>query len=178
MEADAQMQTEDKAGFCSTCGAEESGFFCRACGSLLHGEDMVLCPRCHQVVPGGDFCNQCGQSLSNIALKLRQLAMAGDAFWVTSETDTDLDESALAPSLEPDESVELDTAELPNWLQELTSLAPPDVEDRIYPSLEPIAKASDKGSRSNLLTILVLAMFVLMLGMIVLTIFIALGRAG
>lgn len=178
MEPDTQMEADDKARFCSTCGAEESGFFCRACGSLLRGEEMVLCPRCHQVVPSGEFCNQCGQSLGSIALKLRQLAMAGDDFWVTSETETDLDEEGIAPAFEPDESVELGTAELPTWLQELTSLAPPDVEHRVYPSLEPITKAPHKGGQSNLLTIVVLAMFVLMLGMIVLTIIIALGRAG
>jgi hypothetical protein len=101
-----------------------------------------------------------------------------DDLWATSETEAALDEAEITPPLEPDESVQLDTAELPTWLQELTSLAPPEVEDRIYPSLEPITKAPDQSRRSNLLTILVLAMFVLMLGMIVLTVVIALGRAG
>jgi len=57
---------EDQNRYCPECGSQESGFFCRNCGALLSGEDNVLCPRCHHIVPDGKFCNQCGQGLSGM----------------------------------------------------------------------------------------------------------------
>jgi hypothetical protein len=179
MDPEAEVEAGDKARFCPTCGAEESGYFCRVCGSLLRGKDRLLCPRCHQVVPGGLFCNQCGQSLGGIALELRQLAEAGDEFWVTSEAAGPPAKVEPAALFEPDTSVELDTAELPAWLQELsTTPAPSDVEERIYPSLRPIEGKRSPLGRSNLFVVLVLVMFVLMLAMVILTIVIALSSGG
>ncbi|MEJ2212235.1 MAG: hypothetical protein P8129_24865, partial [Anaerolineae bacterium] len=80
MEPEAEFETDEEIMFCPECGAEESGYFCRSCGTLLRGEDRILCPRCHEVVPNGDYCNQCGQTLTGFALHLRQLALAGDDF--------------------------------------------------------------------------------------------------
>ena len=85
MDPETEIEMEPEGEFCPECGAEESGYFCRSCGTLLRGQEDVLCPRCHQVVPAGDFCNRCGQNLGGIALNLRQLALAGDDFWVTAE---------------------------------------------------------------------------------------------
>jgi hypothetical protein len=139
------------------------------------------------VVPGGQFCNQCGQSLRGIALELRQLAMAGDTFWMTSEADasrfkTGLGEAAQAEfpsSLQMDELVRLDDAELPDWLQELASIPEPDAsEARVYPSLEPIKKRRSLTGSGTLFAVLIVLMFVLMLGMVILTITIALGLGG
>ena len=138
MGPDAEVETSPQAQECPECGSEESGFFCRNCGHLLRGEDMVLCPRCHQVVPGGEYCNQCGQGLGVIALQLQQLAMAGDTFWVTSGggESSSFEEQIL---LEPDEALDLADAEPPDWLQELsTESGPPEIGPRIYPALQPI----------------------------------------
>jgi len=82
----------------------------------VHGDDRVLCPRCHHIVPAGKFCNQCGQTVSGVGLNLRQLALAGDTFFLSS---TDAfptvvgveDESLL---LQPDESVQLSQGDLPD----------------------------------------------------------------
>jgi hypothetical protein len=187
MEQDAPVETGKEDRFCPTCGTEEGGHFCRVCGALLDGEELVLCPRCHQVVPGGQFCNQCGQSLRGIALELRQLAMAGDAFWMTSETDsgrfkTGLDDPAQADfgsSLQIDESVRLDDADLPDWLQELASASEPAAsEARVYPSLEPIKEGRSTTGPGTLFVMLILLMFVLMLGLVILTITIALDLGG
>ena len=136
---------------CPECGASETGFFCRQCGTLLRGEELVLCPRCHRVVPAGDYCNQCGQSLAGIALNLRQLALAGDDFMVTSAAPTGPAAPARAStpavyqdalemfSFAPDESVALEEPELPDWLEELPKTrAPREVRERIYPALRPV----------------------------------------
>ncbi len=179
MEPEAQVEADSQNRFCPTCGAEESGYFCRVCGTLLRGKDRLLCPRCHQVVPGGLFCNQCGQSLGGIALELRQLAEAGDEFWVTSGAAKPPAKVEPASLFEPDTTVELDAARLPAWLQELnTKSAPSDVEERIYPSLRPIEERRGPVGRSKLFVVLVLVMFVLMLAMVILTIVIALSSGG
>ena len=175
MGLDAEVETSPQAQQCPECGSEESGFFCRSCGQLLRGEEMVLCPRCHQVVPDGDYCNQCGQGLGAIALQLQQLAKAGDTFWVTSggsETSS-LEESVL---LEPDETLDLADAEPPDWLQEIPAgSAPPEIEPRIYPALEPIEQAPT-GSRRNLFfTVVILLMFLLLVGMVVVALYVLLG---
>jgi len=164
--------TDNEVIVCPQCGNEEDGFFCRQCGALLRGEDNIFCPRCHQIVPPGEFCNQCGQSLGGIALRLQQLALAGDEFWVTADTAT-APPPPPEPSItwEPDESVQLSQAELPDWLREIApeSAPPPDVEARIYPALQPIEEEQE--SKPNYLVILVLLMFILMLGVVALTVF-------
>jgi DNA-directed RNA polymerase subunit RPC12/RpoP len=118
MEAQArdEMNTDDRR--CPKCGFEETGYFCRNCGGLLHDDELVLCPRCRQVVPGAEYCNQCGQALGNLALTLQQLALAGDAFWIAGETVPPPSSQELS-FLVPDESVDLAPAELPDWLREL-----------------------------------------------------------
>jgi hypothetical protein len=187
MEQDAQVETGKDGSLCPTCGTEEHGNFCRVCGALLRGEEKVLCPRCHQVVPGGQFCNQCGQGLGGIALELRQLAMAGDTFWMTAEPDTgkgragldDLFGAEFDSLLQDDESVRLDDGELPDWLQELASASEQSLaEPRVYPSLEPIKPERRKTGPGALFVVLILLMFVLMLGMVALTIAVALGQGG
>jgi hypothetical protein len=178
MESETKIEMSLDYDFCPECGAKESGYFCRKCGSLLRGEEMILCPRCHRVVPEGDYCNQCGQSLGGLALRLRQLAMAGDAFWITTEADVPRAD-AEGGLWEPDETVELAEAELPDWLQELPAeSAPADVESRIYPALEPIREEhSTRPSNTAFIAIIVLA-FVLLLGMVLLAFIIALNNMG
>lgn len=179
MDAEAQAGAGGENRFCPTCGAEESGYFCRICGTLLHGGERFLCPRCHQVVPGGQFCNQCGQGLEGIAVELGQLALAGDAFWVSSEAAADPAVAKPVSAFEPDASVDLDDADLPDWLRELNAAwAPSDVESRTYPALKPIEEGPSPTGRSNLFMVLVLMMFVLMVGLVILTIVVALSRGG
>ncbi len=142
MESEAELETDPEIRFCPECGAVEGGFFCRNCGTLLRGDERVLCPRCHHIVPNGDFCNQCGQGLAGIALRLQQLALAGEDFWVTAAAlapGREPTESAEASLLAPDDSVELAEAELPDWLNDLPlESAPAEVKAHIYPSLRPI----------------------------------------
>ena len=184
---------EDQNRYCPECGSQENGYFCRNCGALLTGEDNVLCPRCHHIVPDGKFCNQCGQGLSGIGLRLRQLALAGDTFWVASggptlaaptpapagsvqSAQTDLPDwlrdastppSATAPVLEPDESVQLAQADLPDWLSEIPApLAPAKAEPRIYPALKPIEPESGQASQRNFLVIIILLMLVMLAGLV------------
>ena len=178
MDAEAQVEANNDNLVCPKCGAEEEGFFCRSCGALLHGEDQVLCPRCHQIVPAGEFCNRCGQSLGGIALSLRQLAMAGDAFWVTSEATTSLS-SAESTIFAPDETITLAEPDLPDWLEELpTREAPPEVEERIYPALQPIRDRQQANRSNSFLVVVLVFMFILMLGLIALALFVLLGGGG
>jgi hypothetical protein len=170
MEPGAQAEMNGQGHFCPECGAEESGYFCRNCGALLRGEDLVLCPRCHQIVPGGEFCNQCGQTLSGIALNLRQLALAGDDFWVAATTSAppsiaanDLESNLLAP----DESVVLADAELPEWLQELPAdSAPSEVQAHVYPSLRPIEETKRPAPRGRFVTLAFLLLGLLLLSLV------------
>ena len=166
MDPELQAEEEIESRFCPECGAEEGGYFCRQCGALLRGEDMVLCPRCHHVVPDGEFCNLCGQGLGGIALNLRQLALAGGDFWVAA-----MSPPRLAPEgvdqevLEPDESVQIDVANLPDWLRELSvEAAPPELQAHTYPSLEPIAEEEPRRGRAMVFVFLLLAL--LLLGLI------------
>ena len=173
-------QTAAETITCPQCGAEEDGFFCRNCGALLRGEDYIFCPRCHQIVPPGEFCNRCGQSLGGIALRLQQLALAGDEFWVTaSQPPAPPPPAEEVAGWEPDETVQLADAELPDWLREISpeSAPPPDVEARIYPALQPI-KEEQARSGPSLVMILVLLMFVLMLGIALLALFVLVGGIG
>lgn len=165
MDPEVQAEESIESRFCPECGSEESGYFCRNCGALLRGDDMVLCPRCHHVVPDGEFCNLCGQGLGGIALNLRQLALAGGDFWVTA-----LGPPPAAPGsadqsvLEPDESVRLDEADLPDWLKELSvEEAPPEVQAHTYPSLEPIAEGKRRQGRFVVFVLLLLGLLLLSL---------------
>lgn len=177
MESSVPKEPASEMHVCPECGTEETGYFCRICGALLYGEDNVLCPRCHHIVPDGEFCNQCGQSLGALALQLKQLQMAGDSFWVTSE-----DAASAIPEqvdlFSPDESVTLAAGSIPDWLEELNAVsAQPKAEERIYPALRPI-QHKRTGGRSNLFMILVIVMFVIMLGLVALTVVAALISGG
>jgi hypothetical protein len=178
MQPDMQTEPNEKERVCPGCGFEEDGYFCRNCGTLLRGGERVLCPRCHQVVPGGGFCNKCGQDVSDFALSLRQLAMAGETFWVTEGM------AEPTPSLEPDvlppdESVELADADLPYWLPRLpTESAPADVEERIYPALRPLGRKRTSGQQGRFLALAVLVMGLLLLGLMGTAFAIILLRAG
>jgi hypothetical protein len=180
MEPDNRVEMSRENRFCSECGSEESGYFCRACGTLLRGEEMILCPRCHQIVPDGKFCNQCGQRLFGIALHLRQLAQAGDEFWMTSATPKATISETLAP--EPDlvafdESLIMSDTEVPDWLEELSS---PLVraDSRIHPMLKPIEKERGVRLRSTVFTAAILLMFSLMVGLAFLAVFVLLRGGG
>lgn len=173
MEPEADFDGEEGIMFCPDCGANESGYFCRNCGALLRGEDLVLCPRCHEVVPEGDYCNQCGQALGGIALHLRQLALAGDDFWVTSlaapdepapvETDSDF--------FFEDASLAIEEAELPDWLHELpVETAPAQVRERVYPALRPMQERQAGGVQRNFLMYLILLMGLMLVGLVAVTI--------
>jgi DNA-directed RNA polymerase subunit RPC12/RpoP len=175
MEAQArdEMSTDDRR--CPKCGFEETGYFCRNCGELLRGDELVLCPRCRQVVPRGDYCNQCGQGLDDLALDLRQLAWAGEAFWVTGETA--LPPSSPEPSLlAPDESVELAHAELPDWLQELPAgSAPSEVQQHIYPALRPIQAQRAASRQRRFLIVVILLTGLLLLSVVLMALYVLLG---
>jgi hypothetical protein len=178
MDEETQVETNPEGSFCPQCGSEEEGFFCRKCGALLRGEEMVLCPRCHQVVPDGEYCNQCGQGLSGLALHLKQLAMAGDTFWVTSEA-TIPDSAPKETILVPDPSVALAPPELPDWLQELPGdRAAREVDSHVYPALRPLQRQRESATKNtSFLVVVIVFLLVLMLGLMFVTIFVLL-RGG
>jgi hypothetical protein len=171
MEQGTQGEMGAQRHFCPECGMEETGHFCRNCGTLLRGEELVLCPRCHHIVPGEGFCNRCGQHLGGIALNLRQLALAGDDFWVTAATPG----SPAVPSsgaelslVEPDASVVLADAELPAWLKELpVDAAPAEVQAHVYPSLTPIQEGERGSSQRTVLTLVLVMLILLLLSLVV-----------
>ena len=199
---------EDQVRYCPECGSQESGYFCRNCGALLTGEDNVLCPRCHHIVPDGKFCNQCGQGLSGIGLRLRQLALAGDTFWVASGgptptaptptpaesaqsaqtdlpdwlRDTSIPPSATAPVLEPDESVQLAQADLPDWLRDIpippSVAAPARADEHVYPALKPIDGMPAPRPQRSFLVAIVLLILVMLLGIVVMAVLVALRSLG
>ncbi len=176
---------EDQNRYCPECGSQESGYFCRNCGALLTGEENVLCPRCHHIVPDGKFCNQCGQGLSGIGLHLRQLALAGDTFWVASGEPAAAVPAPMpgeAPVLEPDESVQLAQADLPDWLREIPALplaaAPARSEGHVYPALKPIEAAPVQRSQRSFLVAVLLLMMVMLLGIVFMAILVALRSLG
>ena len=176
---------EDPNRYCPECGSQESGYFCRNCGALLSGEDNVLCPRCHHIVPDGKFCNQCGQGLSGIGLHLRQLALAGDTFWMAAGEPAPA-VLAQAPAetnvLEPDESVELAQADLPDWLREMPGLssatAPARSEEHVYPALKPIEAKPAQRPQMRFQVAVLLLMIVMLLGIVSMAILIALRSPG
>jgi hypothetical protein len=166
-EADAQKLS------CPECGAEESGYFCRNCGTLLQGEDKMLCPRCHGIVPAADFCPRCGQGLKGMALNLRQLAVAGVDFWVA--------DSEALPAAGPREEVavawELETTtlaapELPDWLKELPrEQAPAEVQERIHPALQPLETQPPARRQSRFLIVVILLMAAMLIGLVAVAVF-------
>ena len=177
MEVDVPIESEHESYHCPECGSEESGFFCRFCGTLLQGEDLFLCPRCHSIVPDGEFCNQCGQGLSGLALELKQLSTAGKDFWVTSETARSFRTPEPAEASSLDSLALVDADELPDWVRELNTAAmPTDVKDRVYPALEPIPE-EEPAKRNNLFMILVLVMFGILVILVVLTLIAALSSS-
>ena len=176
---------EDQIRYCPECGSQESGYFCRNCGALLTGEDNVLCPRCHHIVPDGKFCNQCGQGLSGIGLHLRQLALAGDTFWVAPgapATAVPAPAPIETPVLEPDESIQLAQADLPDWLRDIPALspvaAPARPEEHIYPALKPIAAQPVQQLPKRFLTAVLLLIIITLLGIIVMAVLLALRSLG
>jgi hypothetical protein len=178
MDPETQGEMRPQSGFCPECGTEESGYFCRSCGILLRGQDDVLCPRCHQVVPSGDFCNQCGQNLGGIALNLRQLALAGDDFWVTAApaAPSPPSESEVGGIWEPDPSVFLADAELPEWLQELPAQSAPDaVKEHVYPSLRPIEVERERSGQGRLFSVVILLLGLLLLALVFIVVFLLFG---
>lgn len=170
-----------EGSFCPECGVDESGYFCRNCGTLLHGEEMVLCPRCRQIVPHGEFCNQCGQSLGAIALDLQQLALAGADFWVSTaalEPPSEMQDSAESTLLEPDESVVLAEAELPIWLKELpTDSAPAETKAHIYPSLRPIEEPEQPPAKGRFYTPVFVFLALLLFALVFAVVFLLLRGA-
>ena len=176
---------EDQNHYCPECGSQESGYFCRNCGALLTGEDNVLCPRCHHIVPDGKFCNQCGQGLSGIGLHLRQLALAGDTFWVASGEPTPAattPEPVEVAELAPDESIELAQADLPDWLRDIPALpsaaAPARSGEPIYPALKPIESQPVERSQRRFLIAVLSLVIVMLLGIIFMAVLIALRSQG
>ncbi len=180
-----QGAMETQARFCPECGSEESGFFCRSCGTLLSGEDQILCPRCHHIVPGAKFCNQCGQGLAGVALNLRQLSLAGDTFWVASGMPgggaTEPSPADVEP-FPPMDAAALSPAELPDWLAEMSppaaapALPPP--ESRLYPKLGPIEKEPRPPSQRGFMVAVLVLMLVMFLGLAFIILFIMLRTGG
>ena len=181
LESELRDETVPEGSFCPECGVGESGYFCRNCGTLLRGEEMVLCPRCRQVVPHGEFCNQCGQSLDAIALDLQQLAVAGADFWVAAgplEQPSELEDDAEPAPLEPDESVILAEAEVPDWLRELPAdSAPAEVKAHIYPALRPIEEEEPPARQGRFLTPVIFLLALLLLGLVAVVVFLLLSGA-
>lgn len=152
---------------CPECGAEETGYFCRNCGTLLQGEDRVLCPRCHGIVPTADFCPRCGQGLKGMALNLRQLALAGVDFWVASSEALPAAEPPGEAVWEMGEATTLAAPELPDWLRELPrERAPAEVQERIYPALQPLEAQPPARHQSRFLILVILLMAALLIGLV------------
>jgi hypothetical protein len=172
---------DSEGTFCPECGMDESGYFCRNCGTLLRGEKMVLCPRCRQIVPHGEFCNQCGQSLGAIALDLQQLALAGADFWVATaefEAPSELSDAEESTLLEPDESVVLAEAELPIWLKELpVDSAPDGTQAHIYPSLKPIEEPEQPPAQGRFFTPVFVFLALLLFALVFAVVFLLLRGA-
>jgi len=132
-------------------------------------------------VPHGDFCNQCGQGLGAIALDLQQLALAGHDFWVsagTFEEGPGAADGEEAAQLEPDESVILAEAEVPDWLKELPAdAASAEVKAHIYPSLRPIEEREEPARQGRFLTPVFVLLALLLLGLVAFVVFLMLSGA-
>jgi hypothetical protein len=123
-------------------------------------------------VPEGEYCNRCGQNLGAIALNLQQLALAGDDFWVTAAAAAPTTQEPDPGFFAPDESLDLEDGELPDWLQELPAKeAPVEVKERIHPALRPMERPPQAGGQSSFLSIAVVLMGLLLLGLVALVVF-------
>jgi hypothetical protein len=70
--------------------------------------------------------------------------------------------------LEPDESVLLDEAELPDWLKELPAESVrPEVQAHTYPSLEPITEEEAQQGQGRFMLLVFLLLGLLLLSLIV-----------
>jgi hypothetical protein len=116
--------------------------------------------------------------MAGLALNLRQLAMAGEEFWVTSAVpapDSPAQDGLAWGTLEPDESIELAEAELPDWLSELpVEEAPPEVRATVYPLLVPIEGKSRESRRHPLLMLVMALLGLLLIGLIALVVYLVL----
>ncbi len=169
MEPQDDVKTAAENLFCPECGAEETGYFCRSCGTLVQGGDRMLCPRCHRVVPAADYCNECGQGLKNMALTLQQLALAGEDFWMAGGT---VPASAAAGTRAPDTAAALAAPEMPDWLRELpTDKAPVEVQERIYPALQPVSRPDAIHRENRFLIVVLLLMGVMLIGLVAAAVF-------
>ena len=114
-------------------------------------------------------------------MNLRQLALAGDDFWVTAGTPA----SPAVPSggaelspVEPDASVVLADAELPDWLKELpVDSAPAEVQAHVYPSLTPIQEGKRRTYQGAALTLALVVLVLLLLSLVAFVVFL-LVRGG
>jgi hypothetical protein len=110
-----------------------------------------------------------------LALNLQQLAMAGDEFWVTAAVPASRESSADDTgwgTLEPDSSVELADADLPDWFNELSSAeAPPEVRAHIYPSLVPIESEARRSRRSPFFLLAMALLGLTLLSLVVLVVY-------
>ncbi|MEJ2212236.1 MAG: hypothetical protein P8129_24870, partial [Anaerolineae bacterium] len=70
-----------------------------------------------------------------------------------------------------DESMELEEAELPDWLHELpVETAPAQVRERVYPALRPMQERQATGVQSNFVIYLILLMGLLLVGLVAVTV--------
>jgi hypothetical protein len=105
------------------------------------------------------------------------LAKAGDTFWVTDAASEP--EPSLEPSeLDPDELMELDRADFPDWLEDLSiDTGLKEGQPHIYPSLEPIGRARTSSGGGRFVGLAVLLMGLLLFAMMLLVVII-LVRGG
>ena len=78
--------------------------------------------------------------------------------------------------MEPDASVVLADAELPDWLKELpVESAPAEVQAHVYPSLTPIEEGERRTYRSAIFTLFLVVLGLLLLSLIAFVIFLLIG---
>jgi hypothetical protein len=112
-----------------------------------------------------------------MALDLHQLALAGDEFWV-SDGALELPEETENGSLEPDESVVLAEAELPDWLKQLpTEPVAAETKPYVYPSLTPIEEVAPPVPRGRFLTPVFLFLALLLLALVLVVMFLLVSGA-
>jgi hypothetical protein len=117
--------------------------------------------------------------LGAIALDLHQLALAGDVFWISDgavELPEETEETGL---LEPDDSVVLVEAELPDWLKKLpTEPVAAETKPHVYPSLRPIEEEVEQPvPRGRFLTPVFLFLALLLLALVLVVVFLLVSGA-